>query len=98
MIAMPTIEPRTIARIFAGKGVPLSLLSDALDAAVDATADAVWEALDVADDDETEEPSPCWETVFVPNTDVALAQQLSLALNMHSTSSSFPPDITTSPL
>ena len=88
--ATPSIDPRTAPRIFTGNaGLPEALLAVADDDDAVDVADAVEAVVEVAD------PKPaCADTwAFDTNFAVALTQQLSLALNIQRTSSSFPPEI-----
>jgi hypothetical protein len=88
--------PRTATKIFTGKAGDAALF---VELAVDEVAwEAIEGAIDVVAVAVLAGPSPCCVEDFETNAAVAFAQQFSLAWNMHRTSSSFPPEITTSPL
>jgi hypothetical protein len=91
-MATNNIDPMTAPRILTGNGESPTLgapVEDALWLALEAVVEGVVEAV----------PTPWTVAAFEePSTDVALAQQLSLALKIHRTSTSFPPAMTTVPL
>jgi hypothetical protein len=105
MAAVPNIEPSTIPRIVV-VGNP-DLVEAATAAAVGVP---VWSAVltvvalvvllvgEGADVEVEIDDGVDWIENSVPNNVVAFIQLFAFALNIHNTSSSFPPDITTKPL